>query len=103
MHGRPTVTPEILLRAYASGVFPMAERRDDPELFWVSPERRGVIPLDGFHVPQRLARTVRSDRYLISFDRCFADVIRACAAEAPGRSQTWINREIERLYSALHA
>src|SRR5581483_5653689 len=103
MHGRPTITPEILLRAYAQGIFPMAERRDDPELFWVSPERRGVIPLDSFHVPRRLARTVRSDRYAVSFDACFGEVIRACAEETPGRAQTWINIEIVRLYTALHA
>ena len=62
MHG-PLLTPQLLLSAYAQGLFPMAERRDDPTLYWVSPEMRGVIPLDGFHVPRRLARTVRSSRF----------------------------------------
>ena len=102
MHGSPLLTPEILLRAYSEGVFPMAERRDDPELFWVSPERRGIIPLDAFHVPKRLARTVRSDRFAVTSDACFAEVMRQCAAPAPGREQSWINDEILRLYTALH-
>ena len=100
MHGTPLLTPELLLRAYAEGLFPMAERRDDPTLFWVSPDKRGVIPLDGFHVSHRLARTVRSDRYAVSFDQAFADVMAACAG---GRDETWINAEILRLYTALHA
>ncbi len=103
MHGSPHLTPEIVLRAYAEGVFPMAERRDDPELFWVSPEHRGVIPLDAFHVPRRLARTVRSDRFTVTADLAFVDVMLACAAPAPGREQSWINAEILRLYTALHA
>jgi leucyl/phenylalanyl-tRNA--protein transferase len=103
MHGRPHVTPEILLAAYAQGIFPMAERRDDPTLFWVSPERRGVIPLDDFHVPRRLARTVRSERFAVSSDTAFLAVIQACAEAAPGRKESWINAEIVRLYSALHA
>jgi leucyl/phenylalanyl-tRNA--protein transferase len=102
MHA-PLLTPEILLSAYAQGLFPMAERRDDPTLYWVSPEKRGVIPLDGLHVPKRLARTVRSNRYRITSDHAFARVMRACAQPAPGRDQTWINDEILRLYTALHA
>jgi leucyl/phenylalanyl-tRNA--protein transferase len=103
MHGSPRLTPEIVLRAYAQGVFPMAERREDPELYWVSPERRGIIPLDAFHVPKRLARTVRRDRFTVTTDRAFVDVMRACAEPAPGREQSWINDEILRLYTALHA
>ncbi|HVU20553.1 MAG TPA: leucyl/phenylalanyl-tRNA--protein transferase [Rhizomicrobium sp.] len=103
MHGRPHLTPEILLRAYAEGVFPMAERRDSTELYWVSPEQRGVIPLDKFHVPRRLARTVRSDRFRVTSDLAFVDVMRACAEPAPDRDQSWINAEILRLYTALHA
>jgi leucyl/phenylalanyl-tRNA--protein transferase len=103
MHGSPTLTPEIVLRAYAEGVFPMAERRTDTELFWVSPEQRGIIPLDAFHVSRRLARTVRSDRFLVTTDIAFVDVMRACAAPAPGRDESWINAEILRLYTALHA
>lgn len=103
MHGSPRLTPEILLRAYAEGVFPMAERRDAPELYWVSPEQRGIIPLDTFRVPRRLARTVRSDRFRVTSDICFVDVMKACAAPAPDRDQSWINDEILRLYTALHA
>lgn len=102
MHA-PLLTPEILLRAYAEGLFPMAERRDDPALYWVSPEMRGLIPLDGFHVPRRLARTVKSGRYDVTADRAFGEVMRGCAEPAEGREQTWINDEILRLYMALHA
>ncbi len=94
MHGTPQLTPELLLRAYAEGLFPMAERRDDPDLYWVSPEKRGVLPLDRFHVPHRLARTVRADKYEVAFDRAFVDVMKACAAT---RDETWINAEILRL------
>ena len=103
MHGAPKITPELLLRAYAEGVFPMAERRTDSTLFWVSPDRRGILPLDRLHVSRRLARTVRSDRFRVTADLAFGDVISACAAPAPGRRETWINAEIVRLYSALHA
>jgi leucyl/phenylalanyl-tRNA--protein transferase len=103
MHGSPRLTPEILLRAYAEGLFPMAERRGDPTLYWISPDKRGVIPLDGFHVPRRLARTVRSDIFELTSDRCFREVMEACAAPAPGRTESWINDEILRLYTALHA
>jgi leucyl/phenylalanyl-tRNA--protein transferase len=103
MHGSPQLTPDLLLHAYAEGLFPMAERRDDPTLFWVSPELRGIIPLDGFHVSHRLARTVRQDKFAVTFDACFADVMQACAAPAPGRTESWINDEILHLYTALHA
>jgi leucyl/phenylalanyl-tRNA--protein transferase len=103
MHGTPHLTPEILLRAYAEGLFPMAERRGDPTLYWVSPEKRGIIPLEEFHVPRRLARTVRSGRFNVTADQAFVDVMRACAAPAPGREESWINDEILRLYIALHA
>ncbi|MBV8976229.1 MAG: leucyl/phenylalanyl-tRNA--protein transferase [Alphaproteobacteria bacterium] len=103
MHGTPRLTPEIVLSAYAEGIFPMAERRGDDSLFWVSPERRGVIPLDAFHVPKRLARIVRSDRFAVTSDLAFVDVMTACAAPAPGREESWINAEILRLYSGLHA
>jgi leucyl/phenylalanyl-tRNA--protein transferase len=103
MHGTPRLTPEILLRAYAEGLFPMAERRADPTLYWVSPEKRGILPLDDFHVPHRLARTVRAGTFTVTADQAFRDVILACAAPAPGREETWINSEILRLYTALHA
>lgn len=103
MHGGNLITPELLLRAYAEGVFPMAERRSDPEIFWVSPDHRGIIPLGRFHVSSRLARTVRSDRMVVTADLAFIDVIRACREPSPGRKESWINDEIVRLYSALHA
>jgi leucyl/phenylalanyl-tRNA--protein transferase len=96
------LTPDLLLAAYAQGIFPMAERRDDPSLFWVSPEHRGVLPLDGFHVPHRLARTVRSDRYAVRVDTAFATVMQACAAPGEGREDSWINAEILEAYTALH-
>jgi leucyl/phenylalanyl-tRNA--protein transferase len=103
MHGSTRLTPEILLGAYAEGIFPMAERRDDPSLFWVSPEQRGVIPLNGLHVSRRLARTVRSDRFTVTTDLAFAEVMQSCAEPADGREQTWINEEILRLYTGLFA
>jgi len=102
MHGTPRLTPEILLRAYAEGLFPMAERRGDPTLYWVSPEKRGIIPLDDFHVPRRLARTVRSGAFTVTSDRAFRTVMEACAAPGPGREESWINSEILRLYTALY-
>ena len=102
MHGTNRLTPEIILRAYAEGLFPMAERRNDPLLYWVSPEKRGIVPLDAFHVPRRLARTVRAGPFTVTSDRAFADVMTACAAPAPGRPESWINDEILRLYTALH-
>jgi leucyl/phenylalanyl-tRNA--protein transferase len=97
------LTPEILLRAYAVGLFPMAERRDDPTLFWIDPEKRGILPLDGFHVSRRLRRTVRSGRYEVRCNTAFGDVVRACAAPGPNRKDTWINDEILSLYADLHA
>jgi len=103
MHGSFRLTPEILLAAYAEGLFPMAERRGDPNLYWISPEARGIIPLEGFHVPRRLARTVRSDRFEVRIDTAFGEVIRACAAPGPGRDESWINSEIVALYTALFA
>lgn len=103
MHGTPHLTPEILLRAYAEGLFPMAERRGDPTLYWISPEMRGVIPLENFHVPRRLARTVRNGPFTITSDKAFRAVMEACAAPGPGREESWINDEILRLYTALNA
>jgi leucyl/phenylalanyl-tRNA--protein transferase len=101
MHA-PRITADTLLRAYAAGVFPMAERRDDPNLFWVSPESRGILPLDDFHVSHRLARTVRSDRFTVKTDTAFGDVMLACAEPAPDRKESWINDEILWLYGELH-
>jgi leucyl/phenylalanyl-tRNA--protein transferase len=96
------ITPEILLRAYACGIFPMAESADDPTLFWVEPEMRGVIPLEGFRVPSRLARTVRSNSFEVTVDRAFKAVIAGCAAPQEGRESTWINTRIRDLYVGLH-
>ncbi len=95
------LNPEMLLRAYAEGLFPMAEGRDDTELFWVDPEKRGIIPLKSFHIPRRLKKTVRSNTYSIRCDTCFEEVIRACADKRPGREETWINDEIIKLYVQL--
>ena len=97
------ITPEVLLKAYACGIFPMAESADDPSLFWVEPERRGILPLDRFHVPRRLARTVRADRFQVRVDTAFDQVLDACATPAPGRRKTWINARIRRLYRELFA
>jgi leucyl/phenylalanyl-tRNA--protein transferase len=95
------ITPSLLLRAYACGIFPMADSADDPTLFWVEPRMRGVLPLDRFHVPRRLARTVRSGRYDIRIDTDFDGVIAGCAEPRPGRRLTWINEPIRRLYGEL--
>jgi leucyl/phenylalanyl-tRNA---protein transferase len=95
------IPPELLLRAYASGVFPMAESGDDPEIFWVRPEMRGIIPLDGFHIPKSLARAVRQRRFEIRFDTDFPGVIAGCAEPRPGRANTWINRPIREAYRTL--
>ena len=96
------VTPDLLLRAYRAGLFPMAETRHGSRLYWLDPELRGVLPLDGFHLPKRLLRTVLSDQYEVSSDRAFPAVVAGCAAAAPGRQDTWINADIERLFGALH-
>ncbi|MBV9860342.1 MAG: leucyl/phenylalanyl-tRNA--protein transferase [Alphaproteobacteria bacterium] len=97
------LTPDILLQAYQAGIFPMAESADDPELFWVEPLRRGILPLDAFHVPKRLRRVVRQRRFLIRCDTAFAAVMRGCAEPSEKRPNTWINEEILRLYAALFA
>jgi leucyl/phenylalanyl-tRNA--protein transferase len=97
----PQITPEIMLRAYAAGIFPMAETADDPNLFWVEPELRGVIPLDRFHLPSRLARTVRAERFEIRVDSAFEAVIAACAESRADRPETWINGRIRDIFGAL--
>jgi leucyl/phenylalanyl-tRNA--protein transferase len=96
------ITPEVLLKAYACGIFPMAESAEDPALYWIEPENRGVIPLDRFHVPARLARTVRADQFTVVVDRNFDAVISGCAAPMPGRARTWINTRIRTLYRKLY-
>lgn len=95
--------PDELLDCYRRGVFPMAETRDSDALFLVDPSERGVIPIDGFHVPARLARTVRREPYRLTHDAAFADVMQLCAEPAPDRPETWINADIFRLYTTLHA
>src|SRR3954463_15360896 len=95
------LTPEVLLKAYACGIFPMAENADDPALYWIDPPKRGIVPLDAFHLPSRLARTVRTTRFTVVCDRDFGAVIDACAAPGPQRSRTWINARIRQLYGAL--
>jgi len=95
------VDSALLLRAYAVGMFPMAERADSDELFWFDPEERGILPLDAFHVPRRLRRTVRSGRFTVDIDRDFEAVIAGCSEATPDRKETWINTDIRRLYGDL--
>ena len=94
---------EDLIACYQRGVFPMADARDDERIFLIDPDRRGVIPLQGFHVPHRLARTVRSQAYQVRVDTAFEAVIEACAEARPGRMETWINAPIQGLYGELYA
>jgi leucyl/phenylalanyl-tRNA--protein transferase len=96
------ITPDLMLRAYRHGLFPMAETRRGDRLYWLDPERRGILPLDGFHLPRRLLRRVLSDTFEVSSNRDFAAIITGCAAAAPGREDTWINPQIERLFGELH-
>jgi leucyl/phenylalanyl-tRNA---protein transferase len=96
------LTPDLVLQAYTIGVFPMADGREDDHIFWVDPEQRGVLPLDSFHVPKRLAKTVRNDHFTVRADTDFRGVMEACAENRPSRTSTWINEEIIDLYAALH-
>jgi leucyl/phenylalanyl-tRNA--protein transferase len=103
MSARPFhLTPDLLLRAYRLGLFPMAESRDSRALHWLDPEFRGVLPLDGFHLPRSLSKTLRSDRFTVTANRAFAATIAGCAAARANRPDTWINQEIERLFTELH-
>jgi leucyl/phenylalanyl-tRNA--protein transferase len=97
-----TITPQVLLKAYAAGVFPMAENAEDNTLYWVEPEFRGVLPLDGFHVPRSLRKAVRRAGFQIRIDSAFPEVIAGCAERTPARSSTWINSRIRSLYTQLH-
>ncbi|WP_307377679.1 leucyl/phenylalanyl-tRNA--protein transferase [Peteryoungia aggregata] len=97
-----SITPELLLRAYSIGMFPMSDSADDPELFWVEPEIRGIIPLDGFHVSSSLSKAIRKRPFDIRFDTAFDQVVDKCAEAAPDRPSTWINQTIRELYGALH-
>lgn len=93
---------DMLLDCYRQGVFPMADSREDMNLFLISPEIRGVLPLKGFHVPRRLRKTVRKDPYRVTVDQAFSRVMEGCAADTPDRPTTWINVPIQNLYSSLH-
>jgi leucyl/phenylalanyl-tRNA--protein transferase len=96
------ITTDLLMRAYRHGLFPMAETRRGDRLYWLDPERRGILPLDRFHLPRRLERTVLSDAFTVTVDQDFAGTIAGCASAAPGREDTWINPQIERLFGELH-
>lgn len=95
------ITPQLLLRAYACGIFPMADSAEDPTLYWVEPRLRGMLPLDRFHLPRRLERSVRSDAYEVRIDTDFDGVVEGCATPRPGRRITWINDPIRSLYGEL--
>lgn len=97
-----TLTPDLLLAAYRAGAFPMADPDDGERIGWYAPDPRAVLPLDAFHVPKTLARTVRAGRFRVTADAAFERVMRACAAPAPGREQTWISDEIVSTYTRLH-
>jgi leucyl/phenylalanyl-tRNA--protein transferase len=97
------ITPQVLLKAYACGIFPMAESADDPGLFWVEPEKRGIIPLDAFHIPRSLRKTLKRNPFEIRVDHDFGAVIDACAQSTQDRPRTWINKRIRTLYRELHA
>ena len=94
--------PQELLNCYARGVFPMAEGRDDPRIYLLDPDERGIIPLDEFHASRSLRKAVRQDLYRVTVNQAFAAVVEGCAKPAPGREETWINEAIIRLYSSLH-
>ncbi len=96
------LSPDILLRAYAIGVFPMSEDRNDPELFWVDPRTRGIIPLNDVHVSRRLAKTIRQQHFTVTFDTAFEATMEGCAESADDRPKTWINDRIIKLYTSLH-
>ncbi len=96
------LTPELLLRAYSAGIFPMSESREDTNIFWVDPKMRGILPLDDFHVSKSLRKTIRKNTFEIRCDTAFPRVIRACAGTPEDRPETWINEEIEAAYIELH-
>lgn len=97
------LSPELLLRAYSIGVFPMAESRDSREISWIDPRRRGVLPLNGVHIPRSLKKTLRKSKFSIRCNTAFADVVDECARRTRGRQETWINTQIERVVNELHS
>lgn len=96
------LTPALILNAYAVGLFPMAESKETKEIFWVDPNERGIIPLDGFHISKSLKKIVRKKKYRVTFNQNFGDVIRFCAEYYKSRRETWINQTIIDLYTSLH-
>jgi len=98
----PSLTPDLLLAAYAQGIFPMGETRDTPGVYWVEPQRRGVIPLDGLHISRTLRRALLADTFRVTVDTAFDQVMLECASPAPGREESWINDTIRRVYGELH-
>ena len=100
--GHRQLTPELILRAYAAGIFPMAESADDPNIFWVDPKVRGVLPLNTFHIPKKLRRVVRQGHFDVRFNTAFEAVMRQCAETTKDRRETWINNDILGVYVELH-
>lgn len=96
------ITPQILLKAYSVGLFPMAETAEDPTVYWVEPDMRGVMPIEDFHTPRSLQKQINKGTYDITFNEAFNAVVKGCAASTEGREQTWINETIRLLYSELH-
>ena len=97
------IDPIMLLRAYAIGVFPMSNAADDPDIFWVEPRKRAILPLNGFHLSHSLRKTIRADRFTVTADRAFAEVVQSCAETTSDRQETWINRPIYEASLRLHA
>src|ERR1700753_3798255 len=104
-HLRPAqqLDPELVLRAYAMGVFPMADHRNASAVYWVEPKLRGVLPLDAFHLSHSLRKTIAADRFRVTADRAFGDIVALCAESARDRPDTWINSQIEGVFAELHA
>ncbi|MFM7084441.1 MAG: leucyl/phenylalanyl-tRNA--protein transferase [Hyphomicrobium sp.] len=95
------ITPQVLLKAYSCGIFPMAESADDPALYWIEPQHRGILPLENIHVPKRLQRTIRTTSFKVKIDTDFEGVIKGCGSVSAGRHSTWINSRIRSLYRDL--
>lgn len=94
---------DLLMRAYANGIFPMSDARDDPDTFWIEPEKRAILPLEGFKLSHSLAKTIRQEKFRVTADHDFARVIAMCAEQNDDRHETWINPEIEHAFCTLHA
>jgi leucyl/phenylalanyl-tRNA--protein transferase len=99
----PALDPKLVLGAYTMGVFPMADARDAESVYWVEPRRRAILPLDGFHLSRSLRKTILADRFRVTADGAFGDVLRLCAESVENRPETWINASIEQVFGQLHA